>query len=253
MRKIFIGDVHSCVNELRHLIDKLQPTNEDLIVFLGDLIDKGDKPIETMEYIKTLINNNNVLVVMGNHDKKLLKKIISKRETPFPVSQDAEQIIRNAKLFYRFPELGIFACHAGIYPNMHKQLGGYIDDDDAIYPAKNKHRGEFAEKLAHTRMVSKTGRMITLGEEKEEDVHWTHVYDGTEGFVFYGHDAWPEVVMTEYTCGIDTGCVYGWYLTAAIVTHEQEIKKSWKVKDNLTFQHVKSNKVYKNRQLETHL
>ncbi|MCB1321269.1 MAG: metallophosphoesterase, partial [Leptospiraceae bacterium] len=37
-RTIFIGDVHGCLHELRQMIDRLQPTTEDRVIMLGDLI-----------------------------------------------------------------------------------------------------------------------------------------------------------------------------------------------------------------------
>lgn len=41
MRKIFIGDVHGCLEELQGLVEKLAITTQDKIVFVGYLLDKG--------------------------------------------------------------------------------------------------------------------------------------------------------------------------------------------------------------------
>ena len=41
MRKFAVGDIHGCLHLLKKLIDIIQPTNEDTIIFLGDYIDRG--------------------------------------------------------------------------------------------------------------------------------------------------------------------------------------------------------------------
>jgi serine/threonine protein phosphatase 1 len=33
-----VGDVHGCIAELRTLWDRLNPTADDLVVFVGDLV-----------------------------------------------------------------------------------------------------------------------------------------------------------------------------------------------------------------------
>lgn len=53
MRKIIIGDVHGCYDELMELLEKVSfDKTNDQVVFLGDYLDRGPKPIEVFNFIK---------------------------------------------------------------------------------------------------------------------------------------------------------------------------------------------------------
>ena len=58
-----IGDVHGEFDSLKALKDKL-PQNANL-VFVGDLVDRGKKSKEVIDFVK----DNNYLCVLGNHEK----------------------------------------------------------------------------------------------------------------------------------------------------------------------------------------
>lgn len=62
-----IGDVHGCYDTLMTLINQL-PENAKL-VFCGDLIDRGPKSRQVIEYIR----NNNHSMVLGNHEKLMIE------------------------------------------------------------------------------------------------------------------------------------------------------------------------------------
>lgn len=58
---IVIGDVHGCFDTLQALLSKLP---DDDICFVGDLIDRGPKSKETVEFVM----NSDYLCVAGNHE-----------------------------------------------------------------------------------------------------------------------------------------------------------------------------------------
>lgn len=62
-----IGDVHGCLKTLEALIDKLP--NQDDIIFVGDLIDRGPSSKEVLDYIK---DHPLWQVVRGNHEDMML-------------------------------------------------------------------------------------------------------------------------------------------------------------------------------------
>ena len=83
---LIIGDVHESIDEVRKLLINYgfviendvikdgETTTETEIVFVGDLIDKGSKTKETVEFFH--LNLNKVKLVSGNHDfavRRLLK------------------------------------------------------------------------------------------------------------------------------------------------------------------------------------
>ncbi|MFM8455018.1 MAG: symmetrical bis(5'-nucleosyl)-tetraphosphatase [Gammaproteobacteria bacterium] len=61
-----IGDVQGCLDPLKKLLEKIKfDPSKDFIWFVGDLINRGPKSLETLRFIKNLPRSNSVL---GNHD-----------------------------------------------------------------------------------------------------------------------------------------------------------------------------------------
>ncbi|MGI6342220.1 MAG: metallophosphoesterase [Bacteroidales bacterium] len=75
MRTWVIPDVHGCANTLKSLIENLlQPNSDDTIYFLGDLIDRGDKSKEVIDYIQSLkYGGITTQVIKGNHEYYLIE------------------------------------------------------------------------------------------------------------------------------------------------------------------------------------
>ncbi len=69
-RTIVIGDVHGCYGQLMDLLKKCNYTKDDLVILTGDLVDRGPKPVEVLEWC---LENPNVKSVQGNHDNKLMR------------------------------------------------------------------------------------------------------------------------------------------------------------------------------------
>lgn len=75
-----IGDVHGCYDTMIALINKL-PTDAK-IVFCGDLIDRGPKSREVIDYIRY----NNIPSVKGNHEDMMCEAIEAMIEYGTPLS-----------------------------------------------------------------------------------------------------------------------------------------------------------------------
>ena len=58
MRKIVIGDVHGCLEELRTLISRLSLQKTDELVFVGDLLNKGPDSFGVWRYVQDLQKRN---------------------------------------------------------------------------------------------------------------------------------------------------------------------------------------------------
>src|SRR5688500_611589 len=74
MATYVIGDVHGRIDQLKQLErDVPWDLDKDKIVFLGDLIDRGDGiPQVVDEVLRLQERNPNVLSLRGNHEQMLL-------------------------------------------------------------------------------------------------------------------------------------------------------------------------------------
>lgn len=67
-RRIFIGDVHGHYNGLMRLVEMIAPTASDTLHFVGDLIDRGPRSAQVVEFVR----QNKYPCVLGNHEHLLL-------------------------------------------------------------------------------------------------------------------------------------------------------------------------------------
>ena len=67
-RRIFIGDVHGHYNGLMQLVAMMAPTPADTLHFVGDLIDRGPRSAQVVEFVR----QHNYPCVLGNHEQLLL-------------------------------------------------------------------------------------------------------------------------------------------------------------------------------------
>src|SRR3954451_18587772 len=71
-RTIAIGDIHGCSKALDALLDSIRPRPEDVIVTLGDYIDRGPDSKGVLERLVELGNRCRLVPILGNHDQMLL-------------------------------------------------------------------------------------------------------------------------------------------------------------------------------------
>lgn len=65
------GDVHGCFEPLREYFEKYPYNVEDGYVFTGDYLDRGIQNKETLEFILSMYQKPNVLLLEGNHERWL--------------------------------------------------------------------------------------------------------------------------------------------------------------------------------------
>ena len=87
-----IGDVHGCYDELAELLRALG--HEDLldpdisparagerprVVFVGDIVDRGDKVVPALRLVHRLCTRGHALAVVGNHDDRFLRWLCGRK------------------------------------------------------------------------------------------------------------------------------------------------------------------------------
>ena len=79
-RILAIGDIHGCRHKLMSLWNKLNVADDDLCIFLGDYIDRGNNVAETLEWLIEQRTKENFVFLAGNHELMLVDAFKNDRE-----------------------------------------------------------------------------------------------------------------------------------------------------------------------------
>jgi predicted MPP superfamily phosphohydrolase len=72
-RTIAIGDIHGCLAAFDALLEAIRPRDDDLIVTLGDYINRGPNSKGVIETLIELKSRCRLVPLLGNHDQMLLE------------------------------------------------------------------------------------------------------------------------------------------------------------------------------------
>lgn len=210
MTKTFvIGDIHGCYDELLTLLEQMQVTDNDVVVSLGDIVDRGKQSQEVYQYFK---NRPNSVVLMGNHERKHLNGILS-------YSQEIVKV--------QFGEA---------YPDFVQWLGGlgyYYETKEAIVV----HAFFEHDKPLHAQkedvLAGTTSGSRHLEKKYAEGKNWQDYYQGSKPIIYGHHVVGDTPKIYNNTYGIDTGACHGGMLTAielpGFKVHQvQAAKDYWK-------------------------
>jgi hypothetical protein len=217
-RTIVIGDLHGCYDETVELLETLQVTNSDRVIFAGDLVDRGPQPRECVE----LAMRHEC--VLGNHEEHHLQRRRSAPEKLSPSHLFTRQHLRDehydwfAKLplFIRLPEFNAAVVHAGAFPGvpLEQQKPNHLLHIQHIHPPATKSYWPSKAPADHS--------------------FWTNFWRGPERLIF-GHSVLDRPLVTEWAVGIDTGGVFGRGLTALVLP-------DWELKTIKTRDHSRGGK-----------
>ena len=78
MNLLVIGDVHGCYHTLKDLVEEHWDVENELLIQLGDIVNKGQYSIECIKYWQELQAKHGDYVVMlrGNHEQHFVKDSI---------------------------------------------------------------------------------------------------------------------------------------------------------------------------------
>jgi serine/threonine protein phosphatase 1 len=68
MRLLAIGDIHGCTTALRKLLEVVQPGKDDVVVTLGDYVDRGPETRQALEMMLELERSTQLKPLLGNHE-----------------------------------------------------------------------------------------------------------------------------------------------------------------------------------------
>lgn len=95
-RVIIVGDVHGCYEELRLLLGECSfDEDRDLLIFVGDLVNKGPASVEVVRFVRSLALKGVAYSVLGNHDETLLRQVDSSPNLRPPKYSYIEELLRS--------------------------------------------------------------------------------------------------------------------------------------------------------------
>jgi protein phosphatase len=224
-----IGDVHGCCDELEALLQQLGYLTRSLegeasawgnrtyahpdgrkAVFVGDLVDRGPRILDTVRLVRNMIVGGSALCVPGNHDMKLMRKLRGKDV------QITHGLANSLAEIDALPEQLIAPFCVELAEFLDGLVSHYVLDGGKLVVA---HAGMKAEMQG--RGSGKVREFALYGETTGETdqfglpvrFNWAAEYRGS-AMVVYGHTPVPEPDWLNRTVNIDTGCVFGGKLTA---------------------------------------
>ena len=198
-RTLIVGDVHGCREELEDLLEESGWEDGDQLVLVGDLVAKGPDSLGVIRLVRELEGR----AVRGNHDQHCLKWWDAKRAGgELPTLKPAHQRVADEltdedwqwlaalPLWIELPEHDALVVHAGLLPDLP------LEDQDP-------------DDLMNMRSILDDG---TASRSNEAGTPWASVWPGPR-LVVFGHDAVRGLQNRPHSVGLDTGCVYGGWLT----------------------------------------
>jgi bis(5'-nucleosyl)-tetraphosphatase (symmetrical) len=214
-----ISDIHGCYDEMTALIEKIGytiknglPVHDEgrVLVFAGDLTDRGPKSIEVIRFVAGAYEQGAVRYVPGNHCNKLYRYL---KGNPVKVMHGLETTAAELKALSEEERRKVSEQFMRLYEAA--PLYDILHNEELVVA----HAGIKADDIGkNTRRVKDfvlygdvTGETYPDGRPVRRD--WAAAYNGT-AWVVYGHTPVKEPRIKNRTINIDTGCVFGNELTA---------------------------------------
>ncbi len=250
-----IGDIQGCYSAFMQLLEEIAfDPKKDRLWLVGDLVNRGEGSLETLEYIYNI--RESVEVVLGNHDISLIAAYYGLKKSnptidPILNSPRAAELIewlRHQKFLHTDFQLGYCMAHAGISPEF--DLGMAM-----MYAKRIEEKLQSEEAAAWLKKMFKSGinrfnrdsskididRYIVSAFTRMRFCYKDHRLDfdqkgpptdelrekGLKPWfecenrqdidlkIVFGHWSTLGFYQDEHVLALDTGCVWGGKMTAA--------------------------------------
>ncbi len=264
-----IGDIHGCYDILMELLEKIKfNPSEDKLWLTGDIINRGNDSIKTLEYIYSI--KDSVIMILGNHEISLIEGYYGLRKPKNDMREillmdNIDEIIlwlRFQRIFYKDEKLGYCISHAGLSPdftlslakknakNIHKRLR---EDNPINWLIKigKKEVNKFSENLSDIDSEAYTLNSFTKMrfcddqgylnfQEKGDPYCVTQKHSLFPWFkhplrkdiklkIIFGHWATLGFYEDNNVCCIDSSCIWGIALSAYSLDNQNIVSVDCKV------------------------
>lgn len=190
---LIIGDIHGCHGELLDLLDRAGIADDEPIVSVGDLVDRGPAPGPVLDFFRS---RPNALAICGNHERKHVRGVLtySQQVTRLQLNGRYDDAVRwMAGLPYHLETDDVRVVHWGLYP------------------------GVPLEQVPEDVRAGTTSGEARL-RDRFGDRPWYELYDDDKPVVF-GHAVVGDepLRVDDRIFGLDTGACHGGRLTGLVL------------------------------------
>lgn len=225
-RIIAIGDIHGYYTKLRDLLDKVEPTYKDQIVFLGDYVDYGPQVPEVIEYLIEFRKYYRVSYILGNHDSWFLDYLLGGEPDPAWLFYGGMATLEAYSGKSGVPESHVEFLKLASAPIQIETLLGdteYWFSHGMLCPTKpiEPRRGEWDALWGRPSSFGYTDIDGTMRRASKKKLAWK-----PNQYLIFGHTPFDE--PTEFdgiAIGIDTGAKMKERPLTALITSGSAIRK----------------------------
>ncbi len=251
-----IGDLQGCFSSFIKLLEKIEfNSSSDTIWLVGDLVNRGEDSLRTLEYIYS--NKDRFKIVLGNHDISLIAAYYGIKKSnptidPILKSKNAQVLIewlKSQPFLYIDKKLGYCMAHSGMSPLfdinlatkwnnllqnrlMDKDVSSWLNtvsknkssslkyDDDELYALASFTRMRYCFDDGALELEEKNGSSNDSSLKP-----WFQIENRKyiPYKIIFGHWSTLGFYKDKNVVAIDTGCVWGGKLTAFCL-ETQEVK-----------------------------
>ncbi len=206
LRSFVIGDIHGCSNALESLLEKIEITQEDYLIFLGDYIDRGPGSAEVISRIIELKNElPHVITLMGNHEWMFLRYLEGSDQEIF-LQAGGVQTLESYGIDHN-QEFNPADYVPPDHINFLYDLLPYWEDRHYIYVHAGLQPGKHLSQQSSEWYLWARDQFV-----------YTKFNFGKQ--VIFGHTPCKRPLVHPNKIGIDTGAVYGGELTCLLLPEE---------------------------------
>jgi serine/threonine protein phosphatase 1 len=201
VKTFIVGDIHGCFEEFLALLDKAALAEDDQIIALGDLVNRGPQSARTLDFFRQH-ERPNLRSIIGNHEQRHIhafrgetRPTISTLYTRWQLGDSYDEAVaymESLPVFIELPEA--LLVHAYYEPNV------ALEDQKPDMLIGGKGMEEYLR--------------------ANYDRPWYEYYEGDRPLIV-GHRDWSGTmhpfIHKDRVYGIDTRCVYGGSLTGIIL------------------------------------
>lgn len=205
-RILAIGDVHGCLLALDTLLEQVTPGPGDLIITLGDYVDRGPSSRGVLDRLITLYEAGQLVPLRGNHDEMMMEAVTG-RPSPLWLSCGGEQTLASYAA-----DLPVDLALSKV-PERHQQ---FLEEDCQDWYETDRHFFVHANAEAN----------LPLAQQDRYTLYWVKLFSPCQHIsgkiMVCGHTIQPAYVPRQMgrTICIDTGVYYsdGWLTCLDVVS-----------------------------------